>query len=96
MTNEELSRIVADEWSRPMIRESKSDADAFDYFASQDQPKSELITYAFGAMVTSAMVMFVASLTVMLAEESTAWALGFALTACVLLFVATLVGTLAK
>jgi hypothetical protein len=98
MTDAEIAQIVADEWSRPMGAVSKADTDAFDYFASceQSQPKSELITYVFGALVTSAMSLFVCSLVDILAGVSTAWALGFALTACVLLFVAVLLGTFSK
>jgi hypothetical protein len=96
MTDDEIAQMVRDEWERPMIRANKADIDAFDYFASQERPKSVLITHVFGAMVTSAMAMFICSLIDILAGVSTAWALGFALTACVLLFIATLLGTFAK
>jgi hypothetical protein len=100
MTDEEIAQIVREEWERPMIRANSADIDAFDYFASQGlmepEPKSESITYAFGALVTSAMVMFIGSLVILASTVSVAWALWFALTACVLLFVATLLGTFAK
>lgn|SRR5436305_8927062 len=100
MTDDEIAQMVRDEWERPMIRANKSDEDAFDYFASQElmepEPKSELVTYALGALVTSAMVMFIGSLIILASTVPITWALGFALTACVLLFVATLLGTFAK
>jgi hypothetical protein len=98
MTDEEIAQMVRDEWARPMIRANKFDEDAFDYFASQEQPRrrSVFITHAVGVLFTSAMAMFICSLMDIFAGVFTAWALIFALTACVMLFVATLLGTFAK
>jgi hypothetical protein len=96
MTDAEIAQIVADEWERPMIRANKADADAFDYFASCEQAPISLSTHLVGALVCSALVMFIGSLAILVSIGSTGWALAFCEAACVMLLIATILGVTRK
>lgn len=96
LSDSEIAQLVAEEFARPMIRASKEDQDAFDFFASQPRRKSELLTYACGSMFCASIALFVGSLVIVLGTGTTTWPLGMVLVACALGMTATLLGTFCR
>lgn len=96
LSEAEIAQIVTEEFAQPMIRASKADEDAFDFFANQPSQKSQLVTYLAGLMLCASIALFIGSLIVVLGTGTTTWPQGMVLVACALSLTATLLSTFCR